>query len=153
MPASRWDRPVCGTGRIRGLQFNIWGDFLIHFPTSNDIYIEIDGRKLAVAQGYRTKAARESRYVEAFGSSEPVGAVGGRFTHVLELERIYVSAQALGDGIDFYALSGFSVVIVKPDRRVIYTGCEWSSIDERAELGSTVFERVTIAATSRMELI
>ena len=48
----------------------------ITFPTSKDIYIEIDGRRLATAQSYKAKTTRESRYVEAFGSAEPVGTVG-----------------------------------------------------------------------------
>ena len=125
---------------------------MIHFPTSNDIYIEIDGKKLAVAQKYRTRSTRESRYIEAFGSVEPVGAVGGRVKHVLELTRVCVSAAALDDGIDFHALSGFNVVIVKPDRRIIYSGCEWASIDEDADLGSLVLESVSVVATRRMEL-
>ena len=50
----------------------------ISFPTSKDIYIEVDGRRLATAQSYKAKSTRESRYVEAFGSAEPVGTVGGR---------------------------------------------------------------------------
>ena len=45
------------------------------FPTSSDIYIEVDGRRLAVAQGYKVKAARENQYVEAFGCAEPVGGL------------------------------------------------------------------------------
>lgn len=43
------------------------------FPTSADIYLELDGRKIAVVQSYRAKAAKSSRNIEAFGESEPVG--------------------------------------------------------------------------------
>lgn len=125
---------------------------MIQFPTSNDIYIEVNGRKLAVAQRYRAKTTRESAYVEAFGSAEPVGTVGGRVNHVLELSRVYVYGDSLGDGVNFHGLSGFNVVIVKPDRKIVYTGCEWSSIDEDAPLGKTVLESVTVVASRRMEL-
>ena len=41
-------------------------------PTSRDIYLELNGKKLAVVQGYSAKALRTSREVEAFGESEPV---------------------------------------------------------------------------------
>ena len=44
-----------------------------NFPTSRDIYLEVNGRKLAVVEGYKAHSARESHYVEAFGSAEPVG--------------------------------------------------------------------------------
>ena len=46
-------------------------------PTSRDIYLELNGKKLAVVQGYSAKALRTSREVEAFGESEPVATVGG----------------------------------------------------------------------------
>ena len=37
------------------------------FPTSSDIYLEIDGRKVAVVQSYAAKSTRSSQNVEAFG--------------------------------------------------------------------------------------
>ena len=83
----------------------------ITFPTSKDIYIEIDGRRLATAQSYKARTTRESRYVEAFGSAEPVGTVGGRVRHVLELTRVAVTPQMDGDTVDFHALDGFNVLI------------------------------------------
>ena len=51
---------------------------LLSIPTSADISIEVNGQKVAAAQSYRVQSARESRYIEAFGSREPVGTVGGR---------------------------------------------------------------------------
>ena len=38
-------------------------------PTSRDIYLELNGRKLAVVQGYNARAVRTSREIEAFGES------------------------------------------------------------------------------------
>ena len=43
------------------------------FPTSCDIYLELDGRKVAVVQSYTAKATKTSQVVEAFGESEPGG--------------------------------------------------------------------------------
>jgi hypothetical protein len=48
------------------------------FPTSADIYLELDGRKIAVVQGYTAKASKSSRFVEAFGESEPVATIDGQ---------------------------------------------------------------------------
>ena len=100
---------------------------LVSIPTSADIYIEV-GTKVAAAQNYRVKSSRQSRYVEAFGSSEPVGTVGGRVQHWIELSRVCL-CQA--QGVDFYELSGFNLVIVQPDCKIIYSGCEWSDITSR----------------------
>ena len=48
------------------------------FPTSADIYLELDGRKIAVVQSYRAKAAKSSKNIEAFGESEPVATIEGQ---------------------------------------------------------------------------
>ena len=98
------------------------------FPTSADIYLELDGRKIAVVQSYRAKAAKSSRNIEAFGESEPVATIEGQKSYTVELTRLYATDTAISDGIDFYSLTDFSLVICKPDRKVIYSGCEWSGI-------------------------
>lgn len=125
---------------------------MLHFPTSSEISIEINGRKLAVAQSYRAQTTRESRYVEAFGSVEPVGTAGGRVKHILELTRVSAVDEAVSDGIDFHSLTAFNIVIAKPDRKVIYSGCEWASIDEALNLGGVVLESVSVVASKRMEV-
>lgn len=121
------------------------------FPTSSDIYLEVDGTKLAVVQSYSAKATKSSKAVEAFGEVEPVATVPGQTVHTLELKRLYATDEAIRDGIDFYSLSGFSLVICKPDRKVIYSDCQWSKIDEVGTLGDMVMETVTIVATKRIE--
>lgn len=126
---------------------------MVRYPSSNDIYIEINGRRLAVAQSYRAKSSQESRYVEAFGSLEPVGTVGGKVKHILELTRVCLTGSAMDDGISFYDLSSFNVVIVKPEHRIIYSGCQWSFIEENASLGNVVLESVQIVASQRMESV
>ena len=108
----------------------------ITFPTGSDISIEVNGQRLAVAQSYRARTSKESRYVEAFGSREPVGAVDGRVKHLIELTRVAATGAALRDRVDFYSLTDFNVVVAKPDRRVIYSGCNWSAIAEEGKLGA-----------------
>lgn len=121
------------------------------FPTSSDIYLEVDGTKVAVVQSYSAKATKSSKAVEAFGEVEPVATVPGQTVHTLELKRLYATDEAIRDGIDFYSLSGFSLVICKPDRKVIYSDCQWTKIDEVGTLGDMVMETVTIVATKRIE--
>ena len=122
------------------------------FPTSSDIYLELDGKKVAVVQSYACKSARSSTAVEAFGEDEPVATVQGPQSHVIELTRLYATDSAIADGLDLYGMKDFSLVICKPDRKVIYSGCCWSSIQESAEVGSMVMEKLTLAARKRMEV-
>ncbi len=121
------------------------------FPTSSDIYLEVDGARVAVVQSYSAKAAKTSSAVEAFGEAEPVATIPGQATHVVELTRLYATDEAIRDGIDFYRLSGFSLVICKPDRKIIYSDCQWKTIEESATLGSMVLEKVTLVASRRIE--
>ena len=120
-------------------------------PTSSDIYLEVDGTKVAVVQSYTTRATKTSSVIEAFGEAEPVATVPGQTKHVLELKRLYATDEAIRDGIDFYKLNGFSLVICKPDRKIIYSDCQWSAIQETATLGSMVLEQVTVVAGKRIE--
>jgi hypothetical protein len=121
------------------------------FPTSSDIYLEVDGVKVAVVQSYTAKATRSSTTVEAFGEEEPVATVPGKTSHVLELTRLYATDEAIQDGLNFYDLSGFSLVICKPDRKIIYTDCQWQNISESASLGDMVLEKITLVAAKRIE--
>ena len=121
------------------------------FPTSSDIYLEVDGVKVAVVQSYSAKASKTSSAVEAFGESEPVATVPGQTSHVLELTRLYATDEAIRDGIDFYKLKDFSLVICKPDRKIIYSHCQWSAIQEDGQLNAMVAERVTLVAAKRIE--
>ncbi len=121
------------------------------FPTSSDIYLEVDGVRVAVVQSYTAKTTKSSSAVEAFGEPEPVATVPGQAAHVIELSRLYATDQAIRDGIDFYAMEDFSLVICKPDRKIIYSGCQWSSIQESANVGSMVLEKVTLVASRRIE--
>ena len=66
----------------------------------------------------------------AFGESEPVATVGGQTRYTLELSRLYATDEAIGDGVSFYELDDFSVVVCRPGKRIIYSHCRWSNIEE-----------------------
>ena len=124
----------------------------ITFPTSKDIYLEVNGKKLAVVESYKAKSTCESQYIEAFGQSEPIGTVTGKIHHTIELSRVYTCEENQNNKINFFDLHNFNLVIVKPDRKIIYSGCEWSGINESASVNSSVLENVTLIAAKRMEV-
>ena len=49
-------------------------------------------------------------------------------------------------------MKDFSLVICKPDRKVIYSDCQWSEIQEDAKLGQMVAEKLILVAKNRMEM-
>ena len=125
---------------------------VIGFPTSSDIYLEVEGKKVAVVQSYQALATRSERVVEAFGESEPVATIATQLYYRLELTRLYATDEAVRDGIDFHNMEDFSLVIVKPDRRILYTGCQWSQISESGQLSEMVAEKITVVASHRVEI-
>ena len=106
---------------------------------------------MAVVQSYTAKASKTSQSVEAFGESEPVATIEGQKRYTLELTRLYATDTAVSDGINFYDMANFSLVICKPDRRVIYSDCQWSGIEEDGRLNAMVAEKVTVVAAKRIE--
>ncbi len=124
----------------------------VQFPTSSDIYLELNGKKIAVVQSYTALASRKEQVVEAFGEAEPVATVATQLQYKLVLTRLYATDDAIRDGINFHALSDFSLVIVKPDKRVIYTGCQWSEIAESGKLSELVAEKITLVSSHRVEI-
>ena len=120
-------------------------------PTSRDIYLEVDGKKVAVVQSYTAQTTKTSTTVEAFGESEPVATIEGQRKYTLELTRLYATDDAVSDGINFHDLRDFSLVICKPDRKIIYSGCEWSAIQEDGQLNAMVAEKITVVASKRIE--
>ena len=70
---------------------------------------------------------------------------------MLELTRLYATDEAIRDGINFHDLADFNLVICKPDRKVIYSGCQWSAIGETGALGAMVVEKITVVAAKRLE--
>ena len=121
------------------------------FPTSSDIYLEVDGVRVAVVQSYTARTTKSSTAVEAFGESEPVATVPGQAAHVIELTRLYATQEAAREGMNFHDLEDFNLVICKPDRRIIYSGCQWENIGESGKLGDMVLEKVSIVAARRVE--
>lgn len=89
--------------------------------------------------------------MEAFGEDQPVATIPGPRSHLVELTRLYATDEAVRDGINFHDLEDFSLVICKPDRKIIYSGCQWSAIGENGTLGDMVVEKVTIVAAKRIE--
>jgi len=123
------------------------------FPSSSDIYLECDGKKIAVVQSYRAVSKKKERTVEAFGEREPVATIAGQPTYQLELTRLYVTDGAISDGIRFHTLKDFSIVIVLSGRRIVYTGCNWSQIAESGEVGDLAAEKITVIAAHRVETV
>lgn len=122
----------------------------MRIPTSRDIYLEADGRRIAAVQSYSAKSIRESRSIEVFGSTEPIATIGGRTEYQIELKKVMLLEQKNQEQVDFYDLDDFTLMIIRPDCRIIYTGCQWREIGEEGNLNQPCIERVSLVASRRL---
>lgn len=123
----------------------------ISVPTSADIRLEMDGKRIAVVQSYRVQSRADCAVIGAFGCNEPIAVVRGPASYTITLSRVYATDEAISDGIRFHDLHNFSLVITKPERSIVFSGCEWTALSEHAEVGSSILEEATICAATRGE--
>jgi hypothetical protein len=123
----------------------------INVTTSNDIFIEISGKRIAGVQSYSTKYNKDTKPVDVFGQDVPIGYIHGKKKHTLDLSRVYLEDTAVNDGIDFYTLADnqFNVVIIKNGQKVTYSDCIVTDIGEDGSLNDKVVEKMTISALKR----
>ncbi|MCM1269451.1 MAG: hypothetical protein NC247_02330 [Ruminococcus flavefaciens] len=124
----------------------------VQITTSNDIWIELNGQRIAGVQSYSTKYTNDVKTVDAFGQDIPIGWTRGKKAYSLDLTKVYLEDTAIADGIDFYSLSDgdFDLVIVKNGRRTVYKNCIVSSISEDGNLNDKVQEKMSLTAHNRI---
>lgn len=125
----------------------------VPITTSDDIFFEIDGKRIAGVESYNTKYTNDVKLIDAFGQSTPIGYTLGSKKHTVDISRVYLEDTAIADGINFYNLAnfGFNMVIVKNGKRVTYKSCIISDIGENGNLKGNVAESISLMALDRVE--
>jgi len=126
----------------------------VKVTTSDDIFIELNGKRIAGIQNYSTSFDNDTKIHDAFGSSTPVGWSKGVKRYTVDLSRIYLEDTAIKDGIDFHDLadSGFNIVIIKGSKeRITYKDCSIKTINENGDLKDKVLESISVQALDRVK--
>ncbi len=123
----------------------------VNVTTSNDIFIEISGKRIAGVQSYSIKYNKDTKPVDVFGQDVPIGYIQGKKKHTLDLSRVYLEDTAVNDGVDFYDLADnqFNAVIIKNGQRITYSDCIVTDVNEDGSLNDKVVEKMTISALTR----
>ena len=125
----------------------------IKVMTSDDIYFELNGKKIAGVESYSTKYTNDVKLVDVFGQNTPVGYTIGSKKHSIDISRVYLEDTAIADGINFYNLTDFdfNFVVIKNGKRTVYKNCVISDISEDGSLKDKVAEKITLMALDRVE--
>lgn len=105
---------------------------MIEYPTGDVMYLEAGGKKIAVVQCYTAKPDANGR-------------------HYITMYKVHAANEAIRNGLAFYTLDDFNLVICKPNRKVIYSGCRWIGIEETGTLGAMTVEWISAVAERRKE--
>lgn len=122
----------------------------VKITTSDDIYFEVGGRRVAGVESYSTKYTNDVKMVDAFGQSNPIGYTLGGKKYTIDISRAYLEDTAIADGIDFYDLFDFNFVVIKNGTRTVYKNCIISDISEDGSLKDKVVEKVSLMALDRV---
>lgn len=124
----------------------------VNVKKGDDVYIEVNGNKLANVQSYKVTESNKQIYIESFLEFEPVEVIPGKREYKIEVSKVCLNEESLNDKIDFHNISNFDLVINKSKTKVKYSGCEWTQILESGELGKSAIEKAEILAVRRLEL-
>lgn len=124
----------------------------VKIMTSDDIFFELNGKRIAGVESYSTKYTNDVKMIDAFGQNTPIGYTLGSKKHSIDISRVYLDDTAIADGIDFYSLAdlGFNFVVVKGGVRTVYKDCVISDISEDGSLKDKVAEKITLMALDRV---
>lgn len=124
----------------------------VQILTSDDIFIEVNGARVAGVESYNTKYTNDVKMVDAFGQSTSIGYTLGSKKYTIDLSRCYLEDTAIADGIDFYNLTDFDfdLVVIKKGKRTVYKNCIISDISEDGSLKDKVAEKISLMALDRL---
>ncbi len=125
----------------------------VKIMTSDDIFFEVNGQRVAGVESYTTKYTNDVKLVDAFGQNTPIGYTLGSKKHTIDISRVYLEDTAIADGINFYNLADFdfNFVVIKNGKRTTYKYCVISDISEDGTLKDKVAEKITLMALDRVE--
>lgn len=124
-------------------------------PTGKDIYIKINDILLANVQSYEVSTIRKANTFFPYDNDLKKINILSNPLHSISLKKI-VCIQGEDDSedngyiYDFHELSNFSLSIVLPDKEIVFSECEWLSIEENVDNNSTCIDEFNIIANSRV---
>lgn len=111
----------------------------------NNIYIELNGKKLASVDGFKVQILCDSNYIESMGESNPIATIKGKTRY-----KINISKMCFFDEISFDSLNDFNLIIVKNNTRVTYKNCQITEVKEFSNDG-LIMEDITLISQSKVE--
>lgn len=114
-----------------------------------DIYIEINGLRVAGVKNYRVNIARDVYKIYSFKELQPVKIIPLSTSFNIELLKISLLEHITKS--DFLNLSNFNLIIAKPKVHLIFSDCNWTSFSETIDSDNSVIKSLSLVSTKRIK--
>ncbi len=114
-------------------------------PAAYPYKILLNGRRMGLAQSYRSTAQRSCKPAAGVGSELAQGMVLGAAYYQVEITRLRLNPAAQNDPLE--DLCDFELKVEGNGGTVRYTGCQWSEVTRRVEPAGVVIETMKLWAS------
>ena len=116
---------------------------------SKDIYIEINGIKVAAIKDFRVTIKKENYNITSISQSNPINTLPFKTTYIIELSKI--SLLDIDDVTNIFNLKDFNLIIKKGNNQTIFAHCNWTSISESISINSSLIHSLSLVSTKKLD--
>lgn len=120
-------------------------------PLPEAYTVSLGSTRIGMLQSFREQTECKTTAVRAIGENRASRWIPGALTYRVRLERLLLDTNVIADPLLLHDLHGFSLTLTGCGRTVVYTGCEFTSITRRCQVGGDVVEEAELVAAGRTE--
>ena len=120
-------------------------------PLPEAYMVSLGSTRIGMLQSFREQTECKTTAVRAIGENRASRWIPGALTYRVRLERLLLDTNVIADPLLLHDLHGFSLTLTGCGRTVVYTGCEFTSITRRCQVGGDVVEEAELVAAGRTE--
>lgn len=120
-------------------------------PLPEAYTVSLGSTRIGMLQSFREQTECKTTAVRAIGENGASRWIPGSLTYRVRLERLLLDTNVIADPLLPHDLHGFSLTLTGYGRTVVYTGCEFTSITRRCQVGGDVVEEAELVAAGRTE--
>ena len=121
--------------------------------TNSEIYIKIDDEIVACVEKYKEKTVFDNLLIETIGESTPVANLRGKARYNIEFSKSYIYTGLMGGEQSLFNKRNFELTVVMPKKNIVYSGCEWTSINTNIGINNLTADTLNLTAVKREEIV
>lgn len=113
--------------------------------------VRLGSIRIGMLQSFREQTNCKIAAVRAIGENKASHLIPGALTYKVKLNRLLLDTGTVDNPFLLHDLHTFQLSLIGCGRTVVYSGCEFTSITRRCEVGGNVVEEAELIAAGRTE--